>query len=147
MTNELPEESDQFRFLHTACLVNLKGSVGLTLTKESVMRISIPLDLSSRPFIQVSRFIRSRFPTPLLDPSLVLFPPRSTSRLSPFFILFQINTVWMVCLSTCTTFPVPHTVSRRSCFSRRHCVILWCKYKPRQWDTLVSLRSSRMEPT
>jgi hypothetical protein len=39
------EESDQFRFLRAACLVNLKGSVGLTLTKSSVMRISIPLDL------------------------------------------------------------------------------------------------------
>jgi hypothetical protein len=51
LANELPEESGQFRFLCTACLANLKGSVGLILAKASAMRISIPLDLSSRPFI------------------------------------------------------------------------------------------------
>ena len=79
LVNELPEKSDQFRFLRTACLVNLKGSVGLILTKVSVMRISIPLDLSSRSFIPLSRFIRSRCPTSILAPSLVLFPPCSTS--------------------------------------------------------------------
>ena len=38
------------------------------------MRISIPLDLSSRPFIPLPR---SRRPTPLLAPSLFPFPPRS----------------------------------------------------------------------
>jgi hypothetical protein len=77
LANELPEESDQFRFLRAACLANLKGSVGLILAKESVMRISIPLDLSSRSFTPLPRFIRSRRPTPILAPSLVLFPPRS----------------------------------------------------------------------
>jgi hypothetical protein len=77
LDNELSEESDQFRFLHVVCLVNLKGSVGLILTKVSDMRISIPLDLSSRSFIPLSRFIRSRSPTPLLVPTLVLFPPCS----------------------------------------------------------------------
>ena len=61
LTNELPEESDQFRFLrNTVCLDHLKVSVGLILTKSSDMRISIPLDLSSRPSIPLSRFIRSR---------------------------------------------------------------------------------------
>ena len=60
LPNELWEESDQFRCLRTACLANLKGSVGLILTKTSDMRISIPLDLSSRSFIPLSRFIRSR---------------------------------------------------------------------------------------
>jgi hypothetical protein len=54
LTNEIPEESGQFRFLRTACYANIKGSVGLILTKASVMRISIPLDLSSRPFIFTS---------------------------------------------------------------------------------------------
>ena len=48
LSHELPEESDQFRFLRAACFANIKGSVGLILTKASVMRISIPLDLSSR---------------------------------------------------------------------------------------------------
>ena len=71
LVNDLSEESG------TTCLANLKGSVGLILAKSSVMRISIPLDLSSRPFIPLPRFIRSRRPIPLLPPSLVLFPPCS----------------------------------------------------------------------
>ncbi len=76
-TNELPEESDQFRFLRSSCFVNLKGTVGLIMTKASAMQISIPLDLSSRLSIPLPRFIRSRRPTPLLASSLVLFPPCS----------------------------------------------------------------------
>ena len=74
LANELPEESDQFRFLHSVCLANLMGSLGLILAKASDMRISIPLDLSSRPFIPLPRFIRSRRSAPLLAPSLVLRP-------------------------------------------------------------------------
>ncbi len=35
LANELPEESDQFRFLHAACVGNLKGSVDLILSKAS----------------------------------------------------------------------------------------------------------------
>ena len=72
--HELPEESDQFRFLRTVCLTNLKGSVGLIIVKT---RISIPLDPSSRSLIPLPRFIRSRRPILLLVPSLVLFPPRA----------------------------------------------------------------------
>ena len=74
LTNELPEESNQFRYLRSACLDNLEGSLGVILAKASVMRISIPLDLSSRPFIPLPRFIRSRRSTPLLAPSLVFRP-------------------------------------------------------------------------
>jgi len=77
LSPEIPEESGQFRFLRAACLPNIKGSVGLILVKPSVMRISIPLDLSSRPFIPLPLFIRSRRPTPLLAPSLVFSPLRS----------------------------------------------------------------------
>jgi hypothetical protein len=77
LANEIPEETGQFRFLRAACLPNIKGSVGLILVKPSVMRISIPLDLSSRPFIPLPLFIRSRRPTPLLAPSLVFSPLRS----------------------------------------------------------------------
>ncbi len=62
LTNELPEESNQFRVLHSICLAILKGSVGLILAKTSVMRISILLDLSSRDVIPLYRFIRSRRP-------------------------------------------------------------------------------------
>ncbi len=72
--NEIPEESDQFRFLRTACYVNIKGSIGLILTKASDMEISIPLDLSSRPFIPPPRFMRSRRPVLLLAPSFVFTP-------------------------------------------------------------------------
>ena len=89
MTMELSEESDQFRLLHTSCLTNLMGSVGLILTKTSVMRISIPLDLSSRSFVPLSRFIRSRLPTPLLAPFLVLFPPRSNDTCVVFILAFH----------------------------------------------------------
>ena len=60
LTNDIPEESGQCRFLRSACLANIKGWVGLILAKTSVMRISIPLDLSSRPFIPSPYFIHSR---------------------------------------------------------------------------------------
>ena len=71
------EESDQFRFLRASCFASFKGPVGLIMEKTSDIRISIPLDLSSRSFIPFPRFIRSRRPTPLLGPSLVIFPPCS----------------------------------------------------------------------
>ena len=38
LAGELPEESEQFRFLRVARLANLKGSVGLILAKASAMR-------------------------------------------------------------------------------------------------------------
>jgi hypothetical protein len=77
LANEIPEESGQFRFLRAACYANIKGSVGFILAKASVMRISIPLDLSSRPCIPLPRFICRRRPLPLSAPSLVFTPRRS----------------------------------------------------------------------
>ncbi len=77
LANEIPEESDQFRFLRVACYV-IKGSLGLNFAKDSTMRISIPLDLSSRPFIPLPHFIFRRRPLPLLAPSLV-FTPRCSA--------------------------------------------------------------------
>ncbi len=68
------QESGHFRFLRATCLANIEGSFGLILANASAMRISIPLDLSSRPFIPLPRFIRSRRPTTLLAPSLVFSP-------------------------------------------------------------------------
>ena len=59
-------------------LADLKGSVGLIWLKVSDMRISIPVDLSSRSFFPLPCFIRSRRPIPLLTHSLFLFPPCST---------------------------------------------------------------------
>ncbi len=73
LTDVIPEESGQFRFLRAACYANIKGSVELILAKASAMRISIPLDLSSRPFIPLPRFICRRRPLPLLPPSLVFY--------------------------------------------------------------------------
>jgi hypothetical protein len=58
LSNEIPEESDQFRFLRVVCHTNIKGSVGLILE-----------DLC---------FIRSRHTLPLLGPSLV-FPLRCST--------------------------------------------------------------------
>jgi hypothetical protein len=78
LSNEKPQESGQFRFLRAACYANIKGSVGLILAKASAMRISIPLDLSSRPFIPLPCFICGRRPLPLLAPSLV-FTPRCSA--------------------------------------------------------------------
>ena len=73
LSGELPEESAQFRFIRAACLANLKGSIGLMLVKASVMRVTIPLDLSTRSFIPLPRFIHTRTTTSLLTPSIVLF--------------------------------------------------------------------------
>ncbi len=80
LDDEQPEESDHFRFLHSVFLDNLQGTVGLILAKTSVMRISIPLDLSSRSFIPLPCFIRFRRPMRLLTPSLVLCPPRAAFK-------------------------------------------------------------------
>ena len=77
LAKDIPEESGHFRFLRAACLANIKGQVGLILVKASAMRISIPLDLSSRSFVPPPRFILSRRPTTLLTPSLVFSPLRS----------------------------------------------------------------------
>ena len=46
LTDELSEESDQFRFLRVVCFANLKGTVGLIMKKASDIRISSPPDLS-----------------------------------------------------------------------------------------------------
>ena len=39
LDNELPEESDKFRFLRSSCFANLKGEVGLIMAKASAMWI------------------------------------------------------------------------------------------------------------
>ncbi len=67
LDNEIPEESDQFLFLRPTSYANIKESVGLILAKASAMRISIPLDLSSRSFIPLSSFIRSRHQSSTLN--------------------------------------------------------------------------------
>ncbi len=70
LSGEVPEESTQFRS-------NLKGSIRLMLAKVSVMRVTIPLDLPTRSFIPLPRFIHTGNTIPLLTPSLVLFTQSS----------------------------------------------------------------------
>ena len=78
LANELPEESNQFRSLRDVCFTNLKGAVGLIMTKVSAMRISIPLDLSSRSQVRTSTSFHPLASTHTpLTPSLVFFPPCS----------------------------------------------------------------------
>ena len=72
MTGELTEESAEILLIRAACWANLKGSIGLMLAKGSVMRVTIPLDLSTRSFIPLPRFIRTRTTSSLLTPSTVL---------------------------------------------------------------------------
>ena len=59
LTNEFPggRGIGQFRFLRSSCFTNFKGAVGLMMSKTSDMRISIPLDLSSRPSIPLPRYV------------------------------------------------------------------------------------------
>jgi hypothetical protein len=57
LAGELPEESEQFRFLRAPHLANLKGSVGLILAEVFAMRVTIPIDLSTRSFIPLPRFL------------------------------------------------------------------------------------------
>ncbi len=78
LAGELPEESEQFRFFRASRLSNLKGSVGLIVPKVSAMRVTIPIDLSTSPFIPLPRFLNSRRVPPLLNQSLVLIPQQST---------------------------------------------------------------------
>jgi hypothetical protein len=42
LAGELPQESEQFRFLRSSRLANLKDSVGLILSKTSAMRLLFP---------------------------------------------------------------------------------------------------------
>jgi hypothetical protein len=56
LANEIPEESEQFRFLRAACYANIKGSVGLILAKAAAMRISIPLDPAANKLLHTLGF-------------------------------------------------------------------------------------------
>ncbi len=64
LAGELPEESEQFRFLRASCLANLKGSVGLILFVYTVFHTFTSL------------FGSRRVPS-LLNQSLVLIPQQS----------------------------------------------------------------------
>jgi hypothetical protein len=55
----------------------LKGSVGLFSDKVSSIRVTISIDLSTRSFIPLPRFVNSRRVSPLLNQSLVLIPEQS----------------------------------------------------------------------
>jgi hypothetical protein len=52
------------------------------------MRISIPLDLSSQPFIPLSRFIRSRRSRVLILPLILVIPKNGSIQPANYFSLF-----------------------------------------------------------
>ena len=61
IAGEIPKESEQFRFIRANCQTNLKASVSLIMTKASAMRVTIPLDLSTKAYIPRMRgFPRAR---------------------------------------------------------------------------------------
>ncbi len=97
LVGELTEESEQFRFLWPEHLTNLKGSVGLILTKTSVMRITIPIVTSTWTFIPQPRFFNCRRGPPLLKPSLVLFPQQSAYVTHD--VVFILNVLSVNCTS------------------------------------------------
>ena len=81
LDNELPEDSDQFRFIRAACFVNLQSSIGLTLAKSSALHVSIPIDFSSRPFLPPVTL--PPLPPPLAPPTLSVPCPRPSPSASP----------------------------------------------------------------
>jgi hypothetical protein len=96
LTGELPEESDQFRFLRVSHLDNLKGSVGLILAKTSAIRVTIPIDLSTRSFIPLPRFLNSRRVPPLLNQSLVLIPQQSAKAAHD--VCYVVSFIGLLCI-------------------------------------------------
>ena len=91
-----PRRVGSLWFIRAASFTTLKGSVGLTLGKVLArdLRVSIPIDLSSHPFILgPSRFPRSQHPPTILqDPSLVTVLPlsrRTSIRLIVFIYTKQ----------------------------------------------------------
>jgi hypothetical protein len=80
LTNELPQESDQFRFFRTVCLAKRKGSVGLILGKDSVITDS--KDFYTARFV-MSHTTFSPFPRPFS--SVFCLSGTCCRRFSPFF--------------------------------------------------------------
>jgi hypothetical protein len=72
LAGELPEESEQFRFLRVSRLADLKGSVGLILAKASAMWVTMGIVTHI-----AEAFLNSRRVSPLLNQSLVLIPQQS----------------------------------------------------------------------
>ena len=104
LAGELHKESDQFRFLRTAPLATLKGTVGLILAKTSAMRVTIPIDLSTRPFIPLPHFFNSRRPAPRLNPSIVIFSQQSAKVAHGVRSFLKIFFNFTVHHSSCVTF-------------------------------------------
>jgi hypothetical protein len=75
LAGELPEESEQFRFLRASRLANLKGSVGLILVKTNTGYYSHRFVYTV--FHTLPRFLNSRRVPPLLNQFSVLIPQQS----------------------------------------------------------------------
>jgi hypothetical protein len=91
LSTRIPNRRYRINFVFFALLVYLilRGSVGVILTKAPVMRISIPVDLSSRSFLPLPSFIRSRRPIGF-STHHSFFRDFFLSSSLDFFILIQI---------------------------------------------------------
>ena len=85
-SNELSEETDQFRFLRTPCFANLKGAVGLIITKTSDMLYGFQSPLTFHLGHSYLFLVSS---VDVVPHRLYLIP---SYFLLPFFILLKINT-------------------------------------------------------
>ncbi len=107
LAGELSEESVQFRFIRAPCLNYshwVKGSIVLMLGKTSDMRVTIPLDLSTRSFIPLPRFIRTRTTTSLLTPSIVLLNESSVYVVHDVWSFLSFH--WLLCVSYLKTWHI-----------------------------------------
>ena len=129
--NELPEESDQFRFLRTVCFANLKGDVGLNMTKKSDMWTSIPLDLSSRSFMPLPRFLRSCRPTPFFAPTLGLFSPCSYLSGTCWVFILAFVLLCAPYISVSPSFPVVYYESLKWELKTKNCIWISVWWKTR----------------
>ena len=126
LSTELPEESDQFRFLREVCFTNLKGAVGLIMTKASAMRISIPLDLSSR--------------TPLLIlPSYFFLCVLPKRHILSIYLSLSLAFVLIIVLAWHLSSVVVYYETIKQELNRKHIkVSVWWKTKSESWGSDTS---------
>ncbi len=106
LTNELPEKSDQFRFLGSLCFAHLKGSVGLIMAKASAMRVSVISVIHTSSSFQFHSFtsshtVFSSFPRKFSTDGVLSMKNQLLNILSllDFSILvFQGSQFLMICL-------------------------------------------------
>ena len=111
------------------------------------MRVTIPIDLSTRPFIPLPHFFNSRRTPPLLNPTLVLFPQQSARAahdVRSFWKLYRLTVhhsdeqiTWIQCIQVGREFCVAasellHSTDDSTPVNRR-------SYVTRQYDDAKTL--------